>query len=240
VLPSQPDSTQGRRLGSPQGRTRNGAQQLDCALPTDSWSIAIWGTKCGAEKPTVRLAAPVEELDLPLIEEVDAWDALERLDAEAAARGGAAPWTEVRQTRSDQAGASRPVTVTAVAALMLVLAMIHSLGALGTVSLGAAREGLGRAVLVGVLALLVGVAETVCAVLVVRGKGCARIVAVSLGLLVLVWLTMVPWSPGVLTVMVFAAWLAVGVLLAHPMSSRFFAAAATEPGPITWLDAAKA
>jgi hypothetical protein len=84
-------------------------------------------------------------------------------------------------------------------------------------------------VIAGSLALIVGVGEVVCAVQVSRGKAWARVVAASLGLLVLLWLTMAPWSPGTLTVVVFAAWLAVGALLAHPLTSRFLAATSGTP-----------
>jgi hypothetical protein len=113
-----------------------------------------------------------------------------------------------------------------VAVLLLILSMIHSVGAVGSVSSGVARNGLGPALLAGLIALMVGVAETVCAIQVSRGKAWARIVAGGLGALVLLWLTMAPWSPGALTVVVFVAWLAVGALLTHPLTNRYFADAA--------------
>jgi hypothetical protein len=62
-----------------------------------------------------------------------------------------------------------------------------------------------------------------------RGRSWARFAAAGLGLIVLLWQTMAPWSPGALTALVFAAWLAVGFLLAHPLTSRFFAAVAPDP-----------
>jgi hypothetical protein len=56
-------------------------------------------------------------------------------------------------------------------------------------------------------------------------------VAAGLGGLMLLWLTMGPWSPGALTVVVFMAWLAVGALLAHPRTSYFLAAHAPAGQP---------
>jgi hypothetical protein len=163
-----------------------------------------------------------EEVELPPVQEVDAWEAVEELEAESAAAGGVPPWPSVKDTSGSQAGVSRPATVSAVAVLLAALAVVHALGGLGSLSLGLDGRGIGSAVIAGGLALIVGVAEVVCAVQVTRGRSWARIAAAALGLLVLLWLTMAPWSPGTLTVIVFAAWLAVGALLAHPLTSRFF------------------
>jgi hypothetical protein len=166
--------------------------------------------------------AAFEDVELPLIEEVDAWEAVEDLEAEAAAARGVPPWGAAKE--GAQAGISRPATVSGVAVLLLVLAMLHGLGALGSLSWGLRERGIGAAVVAGLLALTVGVAEVVCAVQMTRGRAWARVAAAGLGLLVLVWLTMAPWSPGALTVVVFAAWLAIGALLAHPLTSRFLSA----------------
>jgi hypothetical protein len=110
-----------------------------------------------------------------------------------------------------------------VAVLLLFLAMIHSVGALGSLSLGLGAGGVGHAVLAGALALMIGIGETVCAIQVTRGRAWARLAVVCMGGLMLVWLTMAPWTPGALTIAVFATWLAIGALLAHPLTSRFFA-----------------
>jgi hypothetical protein len=193
-------------------------------------AIAVWP---GDARPAGRRCPRwlEAEIDLPAIAEVDAWEAVEDLEADAAACGGVAPWPELRDPERVEAGASRPVTVSAVAVLLLVLAMIHSVGALGSFSLGTAAGGIGRAIAAGVLALLIGIGETVCAVQVTRGRAWARLAVVCLGALMLVWLTMAPWPPGLLTVVVFAAWLLIGALLAHPLTSRFFAALAQAPPP---------
>jgi hypothetical protein len=167
-----------------------------------------------------------DEVELPPIEEVDAWAAVEDLEAGAAAWGGVPPWPEIRQAQSAEGGASRPLTVSLVAALLLFLAAIHSVGAIGSVSLGLARGGVGPALVAGLLALAIGVGEIVCAFQVSRGRSWARLVAAGLGALMLLWLTMGPWSPGALTVVVFAAWLMVGALLAHPLTSRFLTSGA--------------
>jgi hypothetical protein len=163
---------------------------------------------------------------------VDAWEAVEDLEAEAAAVRGVPPWSALKENAASQAGISRPVTVSVVAALLLILAMVHGLGALGSLSLGLHGRGIGSAVIAGSLALIVGVGEVVCAVQVSRGKGWARVVVASLGMLVLLWLTMAPWSPGTMTVVVFAVWLAIGALLAHPLTSRFFAATSAVPAEV--------
>jgi hypothetical protein len=51
------------------------------------------------------------DVDLPPIEEVDAWEAVEDLEADAAAFGGVPPWPELREVDHSESGASRPVTV---------------------------------------------------------------------------------------------------------------------------------
>jgi hypothetical protein len=140
------------------------------------------------------------------------------------------PWPELRAVESDNSGASRPLTVSIVAALLLFLAMIHSVGALGSLSLGLDAGGAGRAVVGGVLALLIGAGETVCAIQVTRGRAWARLAVICLGALMLLWLTMSPWSPDALTIAVFVAWLIIGALLAHPLTSRFFAAVPSPSG----------
>ncbi|MDR1393064.1 MAG: hypothetical protein LBJ62_03725 [Bifidobacteriaceae bacterium] len=207
-------------------------------------SIAFWASERVvqdhsrdqvSDPASAAVAEFIEDVDLPVIEEVDAWEAIEDLEIGAAAYGGLPPWIEPRGD-GDQAGQSRPLTVSIVAALLLLLAMIHSVGALGSFSLGLGNQGVGRAVVVGVLALVIGIGETVCAVQVTRGRAWARLAAGSMVGLMLIWLTMAPWSPGLLTAMVFAAWLAIGALLVHPLTSRFFAATAptrqawSEPG----------
>jgi hypothetical protein len=190
----------------------------------------IWDDPADSRSDSATLTIDAfEEIDLPPIAEVDAWEAVEDLEAEAAAVRGVPPWSAIKDNSASQAGVSRPVTVSVVAVLLLVLAMVHGLGALGSLSVGLHGRGIGSAIVAGTLALIVGVGEVVCAVQVSRGKAWARIAAGSLGLLVLLWLTMAPWSPGRLTVVVFAAWLAVGALLAHPLSSRFFAATRAVP-----------
>jgi hypothetical protein len=173
----------------------------------------------------------LDEVELPQIQEVDAWEAVEDLEFSAAACGGVPPWREVRDGVRADAGATRPVTVSVVAGLLLLLAMIHSAGALGSLSLGLDQNGVGRAMVAGGLALVIGIGETVCAVQMTRGRAWARVAAAALGALMLVWLTMAPWAPGVLTVVVFATWLAVGALLAHPKTSRFFDAMAGPAPP---------
>jgi hypothetical protein len=125
-----------------------------------------------------------------------------------------------------------------VAGLLMLLAMVHSVGALGSVSLGLSRNGLGPALAAGGLALVIGVGEVVCAVQMTRGRAWARVVAAGLAALMLLWLTMAPWAPGTLTVVVFGAWLAVGALLAHPKTSRFFDAMATPAPPAALIQAA--
>ncbi|MDR2378309.1 MAG: hypothetical protein LBD70_02610 [Bifidobacteriaceae bacterium] len=189
--------------------------------------IEIWGD----ETPATLTIEAFEEIELPPIAEVDAWQAVEDLEAEAAAASGLPPWSAARGAPAGQAGVARPATVSAIAALLLVLAMVHGLGALGSLSLGLNGRGIGSAVVVGLLALTVGVGEVVCAVQVTRGKAWSRVVVGALGLLVLFWLTMAPWSPGSLTVAVFAAWLIIGGLLAHPLTSRFFADTRPAPTP---------
>jgi hypothetical protein len=162
-------------------------------------------------------------MELPRIVEVDAWEAVEDLEAGAAARGGVPAWSQLKDSSRTEAGVSRPATVSAVAAILLVLAMLHGIGALGTLSLGLEGNGVGSAIVVGILALVIGVGEIVCAVQVTQGKSWARATVIALGCLMLVWLTMAPWHPGLLTVAIFAAWVAVGALLAHPLTSRYFA-----------------
>jgi hypothetical protein len=178
-----------------------------------------------ADEPTLTLE-PFDEIELPLIEEVDAWLAVEELEVEAARAGGEPPWS-AKDAPGGESGISRPATVSAVAALLLGLAVVHGLGALGTLSWGLNQSGIGSAVIAGALALTVGIGEVVCAVQVTRGKSWARVGAAALGGLVLLWLTMAPWSPGTLTVAVFAVWLVIGALLAHPRTSRFLAATAS-------------
>jgi hypothetical protein len=173
----------------------------------------------------------VDDVELPQILEVDAWQAVEDLEFDAAAFGGVPPWREVKEGATAEAGASRPATVSMVAGLLLLLAMVHSVGALGSFSLGLDQNGLGRAIIAGGLALAIGIGETVCAVQMTRGRAWARMVAAGMGALMLIWLTMAPWTPGVLTVVVFVAWLAVGALLAHPLTSRFFEAMAPREPP---------
>ncbi|MDR2253557.1 MAG: hypothetical protein LBD97_06840 [Bifidobacteriaceae bacterium] len=142
-----------------------------------------------------------------------------------AAEGGETPsFFELVGAGRTQLGSSRPLTVSLVAVLLVALGVIHAAGALGSLSLGLAQNGLGRAMVAGALALAIGVGETVCAVQVRRGRAWARFASACLAALMLLWLTMAPWSPGALTVVVFAAWLAVGALLVHPLTSRFFAA----------------
>jgi hypothetical protein len=204
--------------------------QRGFAEPAAPCAIEIWGGQSAhLGRPPLRPVPVVDDMDLPPIQEVDAWQAVEDLEMGAAALDGSPSWVEAKEGSRTQSGATRPATVSVVAALLLIMSMIHAVGAVGSVSAGMARNGAGPALLAGLIALLVGVAETVCAIQVTRGKAWARIVAAGLGALVLLWLTMAPWSPGVLTVLVFTAWLAVGALLAHPVTSRFFADAAPAP-----------
>jgi hypothetical protein len=202
--------------------------ELDWALsPVDSelrdfGVIAFWAAETGPHE-RLRDGVFVDDLDLPQIEEVDAWEAVADLEQGIMAWGAAPPWPQLREVSRAEAGASRPATVSTVAVLLLMLAMIHSVGALGSLSLGLGAPG-SRAVVAGVLALVIGIGETVCAVQVTRGRAWARLAAAGLGALMLLWLTMAPLSPGALTILVFATWLGVGALLVHPMTSRFFEA----------------
>jgi hypothetical protein len=197
----------------------------NCHITYVGCPIEIWQEGPGAHGgPTSLTIGTYEPIDLPAIEEVDAQRAIAVLEAESAAAGGVAPWGAPIDEFDSQGGISRPATVSAVAVLLAVLAVVHALGALGSLTSGLAGSGIGQALTAGALALIVGIGEVICAVQVSRGRSWARIAAIALGLLVLVWLTMAPWSPGTLTVLVFGAWLAIGALLAHPLSNRFFAA----------------